>query len=139
MKGTLTAPQTMHWETVRCAFCRGAGTDPFDVMSSLSTCCVCGGRGTVSVPKPYVHCAHCGATGAVKTLTCTVCHGKGLLGASAEATVTCTDCRGSGDDGSAPAMACLRCGGRGWVPGATVETESGARTRALKMSERIDV
>jgi len=28
-----------------CAFCRGRGNDPFGIMSHLSTCCVCGGRG----------------------------------------------------------------------------------------------
>ena len=104
-------------ETIICAFCRGAGKDPFDIMSSLSTCCVCGGRGTVTVSTPHVRCAHCRGTGAIKTLTCTVCRGKGVIPVTDEPRISCSACGGSGDDGSAPAMACLRCHGRGWVTG----------------------
>ena len=37
------------FEELTCAFCRGRGRDPFDIMSSLSTCCVCGGSGKVLV------------------------------------------------------------------------------------------
>ena len=138
MTTTRVAAQAIRLETVVCAFCQGAGTDPFDIMSSRSTCCVCGGRGTVSVPTPHVGCAHCRGTGAVKTLTCTVCGGKGLLGVSGEATVACPDCRGSGDDSSAPAMACLGCHGRGCVPRAAAQTERGAH-RAPGRGERIDL
>ncbi len=108
-------PNEVHLQAVACAFCRGAGTDPFDIMSALSTCCICGGRGTVLIGAPYERCAHCAATGAVKTLTCTVCRGKGVVCVTAGARATCPDCRGSGDDGSAPALACLRCRGCGRV------------------------
>jgi DnaJ-class molecular chaperone len=103
-------------EEVVCAFCRGRGKDPFDIMSSLSSCCVCGGRGTVIAPDPHTRCAHCRGTGAIKTLTCTVCRGKGVVPAIGEPKTVCPDCGGTGDDGSAPAMACLWCRGKGWLP-----------------------
>jgi DnaJ-class molecular chaperone len=102
-------------EIVVCAFCRGRGTDPFDIMSSLSTCSVCSGNGTVWVASPHARCAHCTGTGAVKTFTCTVCHGKGVVFLTSAARDSCPECRGSGDDGSAPAMACLHCRGHGWI------------------------
>ncbi len=102
-------------EHVRCAFCRGKGKDPFGIMSSLSTCCVCGGKGTVQVQAPYVGCAHCQGSGAIKTLTCTVCRGAGVIPAPAGPTRVCPECQGTGDDTSASAMCCLTCRGRGWV------------------------
>jgi DnaJ-class molecular chaperone len=103
-------------EEVVCAFCRGTGKDPFDIMSSLSTCCVCGGPGRVVAPAPHTRCAHCAGTGAIKTFTCTVCGGRGVVAAAEGPTMSCPQCRGSGDDASAPALACLRCRGRGWLP-----------------------
>ena len=106
----------MNMELVQCSFCAGKGKDPFDILSSLSTCCVCGGRGTVRVQAPYTRCAHCQGTGAIKTLTCTVCRGTGFVPAPAGPTIVCEECKGTGDDTSAPAMACLKCLGRGWVP-----------------------
>ncbi len=42
---------------VQCSFCGGSGRDPFGIMSLLSTCCVCGGRGFVRVPEPYMRCS----------------------------------------------------------------------------------
>jgi len=100
---------------VRCSFCGGGGRDPFGIMSYLSTCCVCGGRGVVTVPAPYRRCAHCRGTGAIKTLTCTVCRGAGVVPQSPGPSRTCPDCRGTGDDPGAPALACLRCRGLGLV------------------------
>jgi hypothetical protein len=41
---------------VPCAFCRGTGKDPFGIMSSLSVCCVCLGRGAVAVVVPFARC-----------------------------------------------------------------------------------
>jgi hypothetical protein len=64
---------------VTCSFCRGRGRDPFGIMSRLSTCCVCGGRGVVQMSTPYTRCALCRGTGAVKTFTCTVCRGTGFV------------------------------------------------------------
>ena len=108
---------TEHTRTVEvaCSFCGGSGKDPFGIMSHLSDCCVCGGSGLVLVKEPCARCAHCRGSGAVKTLTCTVCGGKGFVPAPPARRRVCPECRGSGDDGSAPALACLRCHGRGWV------------------------
>lgn len=103
---------------VPCAFCHGTGKDPFGILSSLSTCCVCQGRGTVAVEASHEWCAHCGGTGAVKRLTCTVCGGRGLLPVLKGPTEVCPECGGTGDDPSAPAMACLECRGRGKIPAA---------------------
>ncbi|MGA2936973.1 MAG: hypothetical protein ABSF52_07735 [Syntrophobacteraceae bacterium] len=100
---------------VQCSFCGGRGRDPFGIMSLLSTCCVCGGRGLVRVPEPYTRCAHCRGTGAVKTLTCTVCRGKGVVAVLPGPTRECPECAGDGDDRSASAMACLMCRGRGLI------------------------
>lgn len=100
-----------------CSFCGGQGKDPFGIMSYLSACCVCQGRGVVGIIDPFKRCAHCRGTGAVKTFTCTACGGKGFIHFPFSATTTCTcpECQGTGDDASAPAMACLKCRGRGWV------------------------
>ncbi len=101
---------------VSCSFCRGTGTDPFGVMSWISSCCVCGGKGKLRIPVPYRSCPHCQKTGAVKTFTCGVCRGTGYLAMPAGPTVACPECRGTGDAAGAPALACLRCGGHGLVP-----------------------
>ena len=102
-------------EHVRCAFCRGKGKDPFGIMSWLSLCCVCQGRGVVQVQAPHMRCAHCQGSGAIKTFTCTVCRGSGVVPAPVGPTTVCPDCQGTGDDASAPAMDCLTCRGRGRV------------------------
>jgi len=102
-------------EEVTCSFCGGKGKDPFGVMSFLSGCSVCGGTGVVEVEAPYIPCAHCEGTGAIKRLTCTACRGTGFVPAAGGPTVVCPECEGTGDDASAPAMACLKCRGRGWV------------------------
>lgn len=39
---------------VECAFCRGTGRDPFGIMSHLSNCSVCGGKGVVKVRNPML-------------------------------------------------------------------------------------
>jgi DnaJ-class molecular chaperone len=110
-----SAGSDVQLEQVTCSFCQGKGTDPFDIMSALSTCCVCGGTGTVRVSSPYTACAHCQGTGAIKTLTCTVCAGKGFIPLGKQPSETCPYCNGSGDDGSNPYLSCLRCCGRGFI------------------------
>jgi len=112
---------------VRCAFCNGTGKDPFGILSRLSTCCVCQGRGAVAVEASHEWCAHCGGAGAVKRLTCTVCRGRGVLPALKGPTQVCPECGGTGDDPSAPAMACLECRGRGKVPAETADKRANAR------------
>ena len=99
---------------VSCSFCSGKGKDPFGIMSWLSTCCVCGGRGVVQAPPSPRPCAFCRGTGAVKTFTCTVCRGTGYVPAIPGPTLPCPECRGSGEDASS-ALPCLTCRGRGWV------------------------
>lgn len=66
------------WIEVKCAFCRGTGKDPFGLLSVLSTCGACGGKGTVSVKEPYLPCHACGGTGIqpFTRLRCLGCGGK---------------------------------------------------------------
>jgi DnaJ-class molecular chaperone len=100
---------------VPCAFCHGTGTDPFGIMSWGSQCCVCDGKGVTQVRGLQESCAHCRGSGAIKTFTCTVCGGKGLMPLRARDAVVCPECQGTGDDLSASAMPCLKCCGLGWV------------------------
>ena len=58
-------------------------------------------------------CAHRRGTGAVKTLTCTTCGGRGSVALPLMPTVPCSVCCGTGDDASA--MACLTCRGTRWM------------------------
>lgn len=71
-------------ETVKCAFCKGSGTDPFPVLSPISKCPVCHGRGEVRVKKPYTSCPACEGTGIYtrSRLYCWTCRGKGVVYAS---------------------------------------------------------
>ena len=81
------------------AFCKGTGKDPFAVMSYLSTCQVCGGRGEVRVRPPVVACKFCKGSGvepySSSRLTCSACKGKGMVTAI-ENGVPCPTCGGSG-------------------------------------------
>lgn len=122
----LTAERTGVAE-VTCSFCSGTGKDPFGIMSWDSTCCVCGGKGVVLVRSPYTRCPHCEGTGAVKTFACTACMGKGFVPLPPGPTEVCPECQGSGDDGSAPALPCLTCRGRGFVTKCESQTGVGKR------------
>ena len=102
-------------ESLSCAFCSGKGIDPFGIMSRLSDCQVCLGKGVVQVQVPHMACAHCQGSGAIKRLSCTVCRGKGRVSAAVGPTIICPDCQSTGDDNSAPAMDCLTCRGRGRI------------------------
>lgn len=108
-------PIDVQFEEVTCSFCSGRRTDPFGIMSWLSACCVCKGKGTVRISSPYVECAHCGGTGAIRRLTCTVCGGTGFVPLGKQPREMCPDCGGSGDDKSNPYLPCLRCRGRGFI------------------------
>jgi DnaJ-class molecular chaperone len=102
---------------VRCAFCGGRGRDPFGIMSALSTCCVCGGKGKVSVETPYVRCAFCRGSGVYpgSRLTCTACGGVGVIPVR-EPDKTCPHCLGTGVDLCREAgLYCLICHGAGVV------------------------
>jgi len=47
---------TVAGEELTSAFCGGLGKYPFDIMPSLSTCCVCGGSGKVRGQASEVGC-----------------------------------------------------------------------------------
>jgi len=121
-RGTGTGSQraeTVALETVSvtCGFCGGTGRDPFGIMSPLSTCCVCGGTGTVSVETPYVRCAFCHGTGVYphSRQTCTACGGVGVSPVP-EPNKTCPYCLGTGADPQSEAgFYCLTCHGTGVV------------------------
>ena len=100
---------------VECAFCQGTGRDPFGILSPLSNCSVCGGKGVVRVAKPYVTCHACDGTGIQRftRLTCLACGGKGVVGV-ADKTETCPVCGGAGAD--TENRYCLRCHGSGVIP-----------------------
>ena len=102
-------------ESLSCAFYSGKGIGPFGIMSRLSDYQVCLVKGVVQVQVPYVACAHCQGSGAIRRLNCTVCLGKGRVPAAVVPTIICPDCQGTGDVDSALAMNCLTCRGRGRI------------------------
>lgn len=117
-KGRSRAGAPVETTSVACGFCGGAGQDPFGIMSHLSTCCVCGGRGAVSIRTPCVRCAFCGGTGVYprSRLTCTACGGVGTSPIQ-EPARRCPDCLGTGVDlHSETGFYCLTCHGAGAVP-----------------------
>jgi DnaJ-class molecular chaperone len=99
--------------TVSCAFCRGRGKDPFDLLSSKAVCEVCGGRGQVTVAEPTFACAFCGGTGVYpgSRLTCTTCMGRGLVTIE-EPAEACAACLGAGVV-AGHSLPCSVCGGKG--------------------------
>jgi len=102
-------------KVITCAFCKGRGRDPFDLLSELSICQVCGGTGKVEVEEPAIKCVFCKTTGVYPNtrLSCTVCSGKGMATVKG-ATKECPTCKGTGStiDSGLP---CLECGGKGVV------------------------
>ena len=101
---------------ITCGFCKGAGKDPFDLLSGHAACQVCGGTGNVEVVKPVIKCAFCKGSGVYHNtrITCTVCNGKGVVTAPQSPTEWCPECEGTGtiiDSG----MTCLGCKGKGVV------------------------
>ena len=101
---------------IKCAFCKGTGKDPFDLLSELAICQVCGGRGKVEVKEPAIKCVYCKGTGVYPhngRVTCTVCNGKGSVTVKTP-TEKCPKCKGTGreiDSG----LPCIECGGKGVV------------------------
>ena len=109
---------------VPCAFCKGKGTDPLRVMSSLSNCPVCGGRKRVSVKEPLQECAFCDGSGVHPhtRMTCTACLGKGVV-TMPKPVRKCPQCGGTGANGH-ERMPCTSCKGIGVVPAGTGERRS---------------
>jgi len=105
---------------ITCAFCKGKGLDPFELLSSLSKCQVCLGRGKVAVKGPTVKCAYCKGTGVHPygvRLVCTVCGGKGVVTVK-EPTIICPDCNGNGR-ALESGLSCLTCKGKGVIAAKT--------------------
>lgn len=101
---------------IMCAFCKGTGKDPFELLSELATCQACSGTGKIEVEEPAIKCAFCKGTGVYhdSRVTCTVCGGKGSVTAPKGQTTQCPECKGTGvavDSG----MPCLKCKGKGVV------------------------
>lgn len=98
-----------------CAFCQGKGIDPFELLSKLSTCQVCMGRGQVTTHQPAIECAYCSGTGVHihRRLTCTVCGGKGAVTIK-EPVGKCPDCKGRGIR-AGEYLPCIKCRGKGVV------------------------
>ena len=103
---------------ITCAFCEGTGKDPFGILSIRSNCQVCGGKGKVNVEEPYIECVFCGGSGVFpdKRITCTVCMGKGAV-KGIENPQACPDCEGTGVSTNTPGLPCIRCKGKGVIPG----------------------
>ena len=105
--------------TVTCGFCKGKGRDPFGLMSHLSNCQVCGGRGGVWIREPFKECSFCQGSGrqphSGNQITCGACGGKGVV-AAIEASVACPTCGGSGTSMAPLPNYCLTCKGQGVVP-----------------------
>ena len=113
--------RTAEVATVQCAFCEGSGKDPFGILSCLSSCPACGGRGSIHIRSPYVSCAFCQGTGVHPgtRLTCSLCGGTGVRPVKGP-TKTCPNCLGSGVEPRGElALSCFTCGGKGVVEEST--------------------
>ena len=101
---------------IPCAFCKGKGRDPFNLLSELATCQVCGGTGKVEIIEPAIKCAFCKGTGVYHgtRLTCIVCNGKGMVTAPESPTECCPKCEGTSMTMDS-AMPCIKCRGKGVV------------------------
>jgi len=131
---TRTEVRAQKLMTLPCAFCRGKGKDPFDLLSEKSICEVCGGRGEVTVAEPIFACAFCGGTGIFpgSRLTCTTCMGKGLVTIE-EPAEACATCLGAGVV-AGHTLPCSACGGRGRV---TVASEPSLRPPANRRQSTV--
>jgi DnaJ-class molecular chaperone len=103
----------MSW--FRCAFCKGTGKDPFDLLSELAFCQVCSGTGRVYVENPTIECAFCKGTGVHPhtRISCTVCEGKGSV-THKSSDEQCPECGGIGHKVS-DYLPCGSCGGKGFI------------------------
>lgn len=101
---------------IPCAYCKGRGTDRFDILSAQSKCPVCLGNRDVRVPEPRVACRFCAGTGVQphRRLSCGGCRGTGYHTVPAKR-ATCSHCGGRGHDNSDVNLACVMCHGSGVV------------------------
>jgi DnaJ-class molecular chaperone len=101
---------------IECAFCKGKGKDPFELLSKLAICQVCSGTGKVEVKEPAIKCAFCKGTGVYPhdgRVTCTVCNGKGMVTVIGE-TDECPKCKGTAQTIES-GLPCIKCGGKGVI------------------------
>ena len=66
-------------KTIVCAYCKGTGKDPFDLLSATSYCLVCNSTGKVEIEEPEIKCVFCAGTGKNPLgarIPCIVCGGK---------------------------------------------------------------
>ena len=104
-------------KVITCAFCKGSGKDPFELLSGLSRCQVCGGSGSVTIGEPAVACAFCGGSGIHRDqrLTCTACGGKGMI-AIRQPADKCPHCQGAGaEPPDQDFLPCVLCKGAGVI------------------------
>lgn len=104
---------------VKCGFCNGTGKDPFQLLSKLSTCQVCGGKGKVRVIGPTMKCNFCNGTGVqpytTSRLHCLACGGVGLV-TKIKNPKKCPKCGGTGIYPRRPnPVACHICKGQGMI------------------------
>ena len=104
---------------VKCAFCNGTGKDPFQLLSKLSNCQVCSGKGKVKIAGPTVKCNFCNGTGVQPYTTnrvhCLACGGIGVV-TKIESSQKCSKCNGTGIYPRKPhPVACPACKGQGIV------------------------
>ncbi|MDA2936938.1 hypothetical protein MYX75_01570 [Acidobacteria bacterium AH-259-A15] len=102
---------------VKCSYCKGAGKDPWGLMSVLAACQVCKGKGTVSIEQPHITCPVCKGRGNERNtrVTCLACKGKGVVHIE-KGMNTCPECDGTGTTGSVGLRNyCLKCHGTGRV------------------------
>jgi len=101
---------------ITCAFCKGTGKDPFDLLSELALCQVCGGTAKVYVEYPAIECAFCKGTGVHPhtRISCSVCEGKGSVTHNKGNDEQCPECNGKGHKVSEN-LPCSNCGGKGFV------------------------
>ena len=101
---------------LKCAFCKGTGKDPFDILSKLANCQVCGGTGEVTVETPYVECAYCRGSGVQPQTrnTCIACNGKGVIPYKSSGK-KCPACKGTGRNIGKGDLPCLECKGTGLI------------------------
>ena len=118
--------------SVTCAFCKGTGKDPFGLLSPLSSCQVCGGKGEVRIRGPAVKCAFCKGSGmqpnSTDKLHCMACGGKGWV-TTIEPSVECPDCNGTGLYHGDCRRHCPRCNGQGIVMQKSEDQETTAEKR----------
>ena len=116
--GEAPRPEETNIVKVTCGFCKGKGKDPHGLMSKLSNCSVCGGRGAVWIREPYKECNFCKGSGkqpkSPNLVNCGACKGKGVVPAI-EPSTTCPTCGGSGMVMAPLEQYCLTCKGQGVV------------------------